>query len=122
MKSLEAGDSVEVSNSYTSDAILMAPNKPSITGRENITHFFSNFIAKGISDFDLRTLLLGGDSSILAEDGTCGISDKKKNQIDNGKYIVLWKPQAGNWKMYCDIWASDIPLPKLSPKNIFLPK
>jgi len=122
MKSFDAGDSLEVSQSYTTDALLMAPNQPSIKGRKNIAHFFSNLMAKGITDFDLHTLHIWGDSSIIAEQGTYQISGKKNKLIDKGKYIVLWKPETGNWKMYRDIWASDLPLQIEQPKKKALHK
>jgi ketosteroid isomerase-like protein len=122
MKSFESEDSVGVSNSYTTDAKVMAPNLPSITGRENIKHFISETMTKGIADFDLHTVKIWGDSSILAEEGTYRLSDNKKNLLDKGKYIVLWKQEAGNWKMYRDIWTSDLPSSLIKPKNIDLPK
>lgn len=121
MKSFETGDSVGVSNCYANDAKAMVPNQPSIKGRQNIAHFISETMAKGISDFDLHTIKIWGDSSILAEEGTYQISGKEKNILDKGKYIVLWKQEAGNWKMYRDIWASDIPQPSVQTKKDVLP-
>lgn len=110
MKSFEAGDSVEVAESYTTDAGLMPPYHTIIIGRKNILHYFSEATEIGIANLSLKTVNVWGDSSILAEEGTYRILDKKKNQIDKGKYIVLWKQEAGNWKMYRDIWASDLPI------------
>ncbi len=31
--------------------------------------------------------------------------------LDKGKYVVVWKKQNGNWKMYRDIWNSNMPAP-----------
>ncbi|MEO9069492.1 MAG: DUF4440 domain-containing protein [Ginsengibacter sp.] len=118
MKSFEGGDSVTVSNCYTQDAKLMVPNQPAIIGRDNIVHFFSRLMKKDIADFDLHTTNIWGDSSILAEEGIYRASGKKNNVIDKGKYIVLWKTEAGNWKMYRDIWASDLPDSAIQKKKI----
>ncbi len=109
MKAFKAGDSTGVSNSYTSDAKIMAANKPSVLGREEIKHFISSIMKEGIKDFRLTTGNIWGDSSLLAEEGTYNISDSAGTQIDKGKYIVLWKPESGNWKMFRDIWTSDLP-------------
>lgn len=109
MKSFVARDSVGVSNCYTKNAKLMAPNEPSITGKDNIVNYFSKMMTKNIAVLDLHTIKIWGDSSILAEEGTYQISGHKKDILDKGKYIVLWKTEAGNWKMYRDIWASDLP-------------
>jgi ketosteroid isomerase-like protein len=31
--------------------------------------------------------------------------------IDNGKYVVLWRREAGQWKLHRDIWNSSQPAP-----------
>ncbi|HEY5368219.1 MAG TPA: hypothetical protein VIJ75_04440 [Hanamia sp.] len=110
MKSFEAGDSTEVGDSYTTNAALMVPNQATVNGRKNIIHYYSLELAHGITHIDLNTIKIWGDSSILAEEGTYKVSDMKKNNLDQGKYIVLWKQETGNWKMYRDIWASDLPV------------
>lgn len=107
MKSFKAGDSLGVANSYTTDAKTMGPNMPAITGRANIEHFISEIMKTGIKNYDLSTTKVWGDSSIVAEEGVYKISDSANKQVDKGKYIVLWKPEAGNWKMFRDIWTTD---------------
>lgn len=109
MKSFKSGDSTEVANCYSTNARLMVADTPVIEGRDNIVHFISLAMKKGIKDFELKTVKIWGDSSILAEEGTYTFSDKDDNQIDKGKYIVLWKQEAGNWKMFRDIRTSDLP-------------
>ena len=120
MKAFEAGDSVEVGESYTTDGELMVPNHATIYGRDNIIHYFSNIMAHSITHINLETVKIWGDSSILVEEGTYQVSDKKKNLLDDGKYIVLWKLEAGNWKMYRDIWASNRPVSAAKPDSLKL--
>lgn len=122
MKSFEGGDSVEIAESYTTDAGLMPPNHNIIIGRKNILHYFSKAPGMGTANLSLKTVNVWGDSSILAEEGTYRILDKKKNEIDKGKYIVLWKQETGNWKMYRDIWASDLPIGSYKADSISLLK
>ena len=109
MKSFKAGDSAGVANCYSSDAKTMAAHMPAIKGRENITHFISESMMKGLRNFNLSTIKIWGDSSIVAEEGTYNVADSADKQMDKGKYIVLWKQEAGNWKMFRDIWNSDLP-------------
>ena len=120
MKAFKTDDSVGVANCFTTDAKLMCSNLPSIEGKENIRSYFSNMMRKGIATIDLKTIKILGDSSILAEEGTYLFSDSKKKQVDKGKYIVLWKQEAGNWKMYRDMWTSDLPSSAIEPKRITL--
>lgn len=118
MKAFQAGDSAGVANCFTTDAKLMCSNRPSIAGKENISHYFSNMMKNGIAAIDLKTIKISGDSSILAEEGTYLFYGSKKKQIDKGKYIVLWKMEAGNWKMHRDMWTSDLPSSAIEPKRI----
>jgi ketosteroid isomerase-like protein len=121
MKAFKAGDSVAVSNCYTTDAKAMVSNMPAIEGRPDIKHFISKAMNMGIREFDLNTLKIWGDSSILAEEGTYKFSDIAGKQLDRGKYIVLWKMEAGNWKMFRDIWTSDLP-PAILPEKKSIPQ
>ena len=122
MKAFQNDDSVGVANCFTNDAKLMCSNRPSIEGKENIRHYFSKIMEGGVAKIDLHTIKILGDSSILAEEGTYQFSDKKEQQTDKGKYIVLWKIEGGNWKMYRDIWTTDLPSSAIQPKQINLPK
>lgn len=88
MKAFRASDSTGVSNCYTTDANVMEANIPAIVGREEIKHFISSIILRGIKDFQITTLKIWGDSSILAEVGTYILA--AGTQIDKGKCIVLW--------------------------------
>ena len=108
MKGFEKSDSAAVANCYTTDAKAMVANRPAIEGKDSIAHFFAGVMKNGVRDFDLKTLNIWGDSSILAEEGLYKYSDKNGKQLDKGKYIVLWKLESGNWKMYRDIWTSDL--------------
>ncbi|MGN6532992.1 MAG: YybH family protein [Ginsengibacter sp.] len=122
MKAYNAGDSVEVSKCFTTDAKAMAPNQATVKGRENIIHFISTMMKSGVSDFDLKTIKIWGDSSILAEEGSYELSDSGGKQIDKGNYIALWKQEAGNWKMYRHIWTSNLPSSAINVKQMNLPK
>lgn len=116
MKSFKAGDSLGVANSYTTDAKTMGANRPAIIGRANIEHFISETMKKGIKTYDLSTTKVWGDSSIVAEEGIYNVSDSSNKQVDKGKYIVLWKPEAGNWKMFRDIWTTNLAIDTLNTK------
>ena len=110
MKAFKAGDSIGVANCYTTDAKTMAANAPAVKGRSNIIHFISGIDEKWIKNLDIiNNANIWGDSSIVAEEGIYDLSDSIGKNIDKGKYIVLWKQEAGNWKMFRDIWTTDLP-------------
>ncbi|MEO8111902.1 MAG: ketosteroid isomerase family protein [Ginsengibacter sp.] len=108
MKAFKAGDSTSVADSYAKDAKIMPPNRSAILGKIEIKKFISSLMNSPVKDFQLTTINVWGDSSILAEEGTYVLSDSLEKQLDKGEYLVLWKPEAGNWKMFRDIWTSDL--------------
>lgn len=121
MKAFKAGDSVEVGNCFTINAKAMATNQAPVNGRTDIIVFFAHIMKSGVATFDLNTVKIWGDSSILAEEGAYKLSDKDGNQVDKGEYIVLWKQEAGNWKRYRDIWTSSIPVSAINVEQRNLP-
>ena len=120
MKSFNAGDSIGVAACYTSDAKTMAAHMPSIKGKNNIIHFISESMKGGLKKINLSTDQISGDSSIVAEVGTYALSDSSGKNIDKGKYIVLWKQESGNWKMFRDIWTTDLPDSVSSKKSAII--
>ncbi|HXS57664.1 MAG TPA: DUF4440 domain-containing protein [Hanamia sp.] len=117
MKAFETNDSAAVANCYTTDAKAMLANRTSIEGKDSIRHFYAGAMKNGVRNFDLKTIKIWGDSSILAEEGLYKYSDSNGKQLDKGKYIVLWKLESGNWKMYRDIWTSDLPPAAMVPEK-----
>lgn len=117
MKAFTAGDSSSVADSYSKDARVMPPARPAIDGKAAIKKYISSLMNTSVKNFKLTTINVWGDSSILAEEGTYILSDSAETQIDKGEYLVLWKPEAGNWKMFRDIWTSDLPPVAILPKE-----
>jgi ketosteroid isomerase-like protein len=102
-------DTTEVAQSFTSNAKVMVANQSPIEGRKDIEHFFSEMIKSGVSDIKLNTIKIWGDSSILVEEGSYLLLNKKGTQTDKGEYISLWQQESGNWKIYRDMWMSTVP-------------
>lgn len=117
MSAFKDMDSVEVANCFMKKGVIMIDGYPSIEGRDAITHFFSQVMANGVKKYELETKNIWGDSSILVEEGVFKLTGKEKKEVGRGKYIVLWKQESGNWKMFRDIWANDFPSPALVPRG-----
>jgi hypothetical protein len=45
----------------------------------------------------------------LVETGRYEIYGAENKLMDKGKYVVAWKPVNGDWKLYRDIFNSDMP-------------
>jgi ketosteroid isomerase-like protein len=108
MALVAAGDSIGLANAYTKDAKFMSAGAPSVVGRANIQTAMSNIIKSGITGVDLRLENIYGTEDLIAEEGelTLFVDD---DAVAEEKYIVLWKKEDGKWKLFRDIFNSNLP-------------
>ena len=106
VEALDKGDSNAVAAHYTSDAHLLPQGSPEVSGTDNIKGFWGGVYRMGLQA-TIQTGEVWGDDDLLTEQGTFALTDKKGQQVDKGKYVVVWKKEDGNWKMFRDIWNSD---------------
>ena len=104
------GDSVGLANSYTADAKFMSAGAPAVVGRANIQKAMSDIVNSGITKVDLRLKEVFGTEDLIAEEGELTLYVKDK-AVAEEKYIVLWKKEDGKWKLFRDIFNSNLPAP-----------
>ena len=110
MNLFSAIDSVGLSNLYTQNAKFMMNGAPAISGRENIQSTMSAIMNSGVSSVNLTTIDVWGTENLITEEGELSLF-VGEDEVDQGKYIVLWKKEDGKWKLFRDIFNSN-----LSPK------
>ncbi len=108
------GDSATVVGFYHADAKVLPPNMPA-GNRTTLGSMSKQLPAMGVKSFTLKVSDVSGNADQVVETGTWEMGDGSKD-IDNGKYIVVWKKENGNWKVWRDIWNSDNPPPPPSKK------
>jgi ketosteroid isomerase-like protein len=100
-KYLFEGDSMALFGMYAKGAYM---NRS--TG-DDILHSISKWIQYSIRTntrtvvFTTTTLTIDGD--FMIETGTTAGKDDKSNVKYESKYLVVWKPENGTWKLYRDI-------------------
>jgi len=101
-----AGDSKTLSTVYTEDGQLLPPNAEVVSGHENISTFWQAVLDAGIASAKLDTVELEvmGDAAVEVGQYTLKVADG--TTVDNGKFIVVWRKEAGEWKWHRDIWNS----------------
>ena len=104
------GDSTALADLYTSDANMLPPNMPKAENHEAILGMAGGLVRMGIKSFSLESTDVYGDPDMVVEEGKYTVGDDKGKAVDEGKYIVLWKQENGKWKLYRDIWNSDMPV------------
>ena len=110
-KAFENSDSVGLANLFTSDGKMMMPGAPSIVGRPAIASTAAMFMKMNIKR-QAKTIDVWGNDDLLAEEGTASLFDQKGGEIEHAKYLVIWKKEDGQWKLFRDMWNTD-----LTPKS-----
>ena len=103
-----ATDSVGVANLYTQDAKFMITGAPAVSGRASIQSVLSAIMNSGVSSIDLRTIEVWGTEDLLVEEGELSLF-AGDTEADQGKYIVAWVKEDGKWKLFRDIFNSNLP-------------
>ena len=106
-KAFEDSDSVGLANLFTSDGKMMMPGSPSIVGRPAIASVVAQFMKMNIIR-QAKTIDVWGNGDLLVEEGTASLSDQKGVELDHAKYLVMWKKEDGQWKLFRDIWNTDL--------------
>lgn len=111
MAYISKGDSVGFANFYTTDGKLMFANAPAIVGQKAIQTAVKGVFDSGVAKADFRLTEVWGSGDMATEEGEYSLFDKAGTQVDKGKYIVVWKKEAGKWKPFRDIANTDMSVP-----------
>lgn len=106
------GDSNALAASYASGAHMLMPNMPAIVDAPGIAGATAGLAKEKIPDFKLETVDIFGNQDNVIEEGRYTMTDGKGKTLDQGKYLVVWRQENGKWKLYRDIFNSDMPMKK----------
>lgn len=109
MELFAKGDSVGLANAYTVDGKMMMAAAPSVVGRAKIQTAWHSMMSSGLTKAVLKTENIYGTEDLLAEEGLATLF-VKNNTVAEEKYIVLWKKEDGKWKLFRDIFNSNLPV------------
>ncbi|MCP8941097.1 DUF4440 domain-containing protein [Alsobacter sp. SYSU M60028] len=103
-----AGNFAAVAGHYAQDAVALPPGAPLQREPKAIQEFWTAAGAQ-VSDLKLTAQdvkALGPDA--LQEIGSFSLRTKgAQPQSVQGKYVVIWRKEGGNWKLATDIWNTD---------------
>ena len=111
------GDAAGVAANYTEDAQILPPNSEIVRGRTAIQSVFQGFMDTGLK-VKLEAGEVEGHGDIAFEIGMADVMDAEGHILDKSKYLVIWKMAGSEWKMYRDIWNSNLPLPQPESKDM----
>ena len=103
------GDSAFLVNIFTQDAKVFAPNSDVVIGRPAIAVVNSQYLKLDIKEFREETTAFYGNEDYLIDEGNYYVRYGKDNTIDKGKYLNVWKKEDGDWKIYSNMWNTNMP-------------
>ena len=104
-------DAAALTALYTSTAVIMPSNAPSVSGAEAVGAFWKGGLTTPPPPMKLMTTEVTTHGDTAHETGTWVMTGPDGKVVDKGNYIVIWKKEGGEWKLHRDIWNSDVPLP-----------
>ena len=102
------GDAAATTADYAEDGAVLAPNQPTVLGRQAIETLFKEMIEEigGTASFEIVELVEAGD--VAYHWATYSLKGGKES--DAGKVVEIFNRQAdGSWKIRLSIFNSDNP-------------
>jgi uncharacterized protein (TIGR02246 family) len=103
------GNAARIAALYTEKAQLLPPNSDAVIGREAIQGFWQALLDMGLKEAELEVVEAEGHGDTAIEVGKYALNGEGGQQLDTGKYIVIWKREDGQWKLHRDIFNSSLP-------------
>ena len=94
-------DSVSLADHYASNGTF-----GSVKGKDNLVSTWGSMIRNSFQEDKRKvvftTVSLASDEEYVVELGRYTFLDNDGNKKDEGKYVVVWKQEDGEWKLYRD--------------------
>lgn len=108
MAAMNRGDVAgAVRDTYTTDARVLPPGVPMLTGRDAITGYWQGLVREvGLRKLELVSMDMQPMGDGVYELGRAVITTSAGTRL-SAQYVVIWKQEAGKWRWHVDIWNMD---------------
>ena len=110
MTVFKMGDAAGLANLFTENGQILAPNSGFLTGREEIQAIWQSIFDMGVKEIKLDIVEVEGQGDTAIEVSNYTLYGEEGQELDKGKYIVIWKQKDGQWKLHRDIFNSSMPV------------
>ena len=110
MEAFEHGNPAEILEVYTEGAEIEPPNELTQEGKPAIQAYWKHMMDIGMKRAHLKTVELEPHGNTAYEVGEYQFEGAQGEIFDEGKYVIIWKREQGDWKWHRDIWNSIRPL------------
>ncbi len=112
MTAFNNGDAAGVAALYTENGQLMPTNSDVMAGKQAIQAFWQGAMDMGIKSAKLEIVEVEDHGDTAIEVSRYMLLGEGDQELDSGKYVVIWKQEDGQWKLYRDIFNSSLPASK----------
>ncbi len=110
VQAFNRGDAAACAANYIEDGALMAPNQPTVLGKQAVEGFFKGMIEELGGTGNIEIVEVGAEGDLAYQSATYSFESNEGS--DAGKFVEVFKRQAdGSWKIRLTIFNSDNPLP-----------
>ena len=111
MTVFKMGDADGLANLYTENGQVLPPNGGFLTGKDAIQAIWQSILDMGAKEIKLDIVEVEGQGDTAIEVSNYTLYTEDGQELDKGKYIVIWKQKDGQWKLHRDIFNSSMPVP-----------
>jgi uncharacterized protein (TIGR02246 family) len=112
MDAFKRGDAAGIAALYTEQGWLLPPNADFMKDKEAIQAFWQGAMDMGIQEAKMTIIEVESYGDTAIEVSTYTLHGEGGQELDAGKYIVIWKREGGAWKLHRDIFNSSKPAPE----------
>ena len=109
---------------YVTDATIMGPGSPPITGQKAIASFWHTISIRGMHTFELQFIDLEQSGDKLIARGKYVMNNKQDEIIDIGKFMAIYRKENNTWRLQTDMFNTSMETrsPLEVPDYLTLPK
>lgn len=111
MANFKSRDAAGMAALYTEDGQVLPPNSDFVTGHEAIQAFWQALMDMGIREAKLEIVEVESHGDTAIEVSKFTLLGESEQVLNQGKYMVVWKQDQGQWKMHRDIFNTSMPAP-----------
>ena len=111
-KEYNAGNLAGVVALYAADGCRMPPNQEAVHGSDGILAQLKASKDHGAAKVKIVVTSAETSGDLGYGTGTYEITGADGSHMDHGKWMLVEKKSKGTWKTECDIFNSDMPLPR----------
>lgn len=93
---------------YASDATILAPGSPPVTGQKAIASFWHSVSIRGMHSVELQLIDLEQSGDKLIARGKYVMNNKQDEIIDIGKFLAIYKKEKNNWRLQTDMFNTSM--------------